>query len=173
MKTVDLTEQRFNRLTALYQIAGSRPTSWRCKCDCGAEINVQSFQLRNGRTKSCGCFRRERGAVLLKTHGESGANRTRTYTTWMRMIARCTNPKIDQYRYYGARGISVCDRWRNSYEAFRADMGERPANHTIDRINSDGNYEPGNCRWATPLEQSRNRIIRVKQGRPPRSKAVA
>ena len=80
----------------------------------------------------------------------------RVHNTWLSMIQRCTNPKNTAYRNYGARGITVCARWRNSFEAFLADMGDRPEGKTLDRINNDGNYEPGNCRWATKKQQCRN-----------------
>lgn len=123
---------------------------WLCQCDCGRQLTVLSNNLSRGYTKSCGCLRHNR----LKTHGLS---KSRTYAIWRAMRMRCANMKDASYPYYGARGIKVCERWR-SFENFLADMGKRPSpEYSLDRYpDNDGNYEPGNVRWATQKEQSNN-----------------
>lgn len=139
---------RFGRLVVLRE-APDRLRGFRafvCRCDCGQETTVPTGPLRNGHTRSCGC--------LAKPHGLHGS---RTYLSWRSMIQRCSTPNTNGYENYGGRGITVCDRWRSSFAAFVADMGERPEGMTLDRVNVNGNYEPSNCRWATPAEQARNR----------------
>lgn len=133
--------------------------SWPCKCDCGKIVVVMQGNLRGGYSRSCGCLNRELTSKASLRHGHS-LNRkavSRTYRTWVSMKSRCTNPNRKCYAHYGGRGIVVCDRWMNSFEAFLSDMGERPDETTLDRFpDVNGNYEPGNCRWATLLQQSRN-----------------
>lgn len=112
-------------------------------------------------TRSCGCLSRETTARRNHRHGETA---NPAYVPWVAMLQRCTNPRRDAFRWYGARGIVVCERWRD-FAAFLADMGPRPSpSHTIDRINPDGNYEPGNCRWATWAEQRRTQRNRGPTG---------
>lgn len=131
-----------------------------CQCDCGARLVVHRCNLPRGNTRSCGCLWREQ--VAGKTiHGRTG---TRTYRIWVNMKTRCSNPRASNYPYYGGRGIRVCRRWRN-FESFLADMAPCPSpKHTLDRINSDGDYEPSNCRWATMREQCANRASRGTRG---------
>ena len=152
----ELTGQRFGRLVVEERSendAGGRAT-WKCRCDCGESCVVKAHNLARGSTRSCGCYRRETSAARSRTHGQT---RTPTHTSWSSMWGRCSNPADPAWKYYGARGISVCARWV-SFENFLADMGERPEGKTLDRWpNNDGNYEPGNCRWATPAEQNANR----------------
>ena len=122
------------------------------RCECGTEKTARLYQLRDGISKSCGCFRKE----VFVTHGRSRTN-DRTYRSWTHMVQRCTNPDVDCWENYGGRGITVCERWLNSFSNFLADMGPRPSlEHSIERIENDGNYEPGNCAWATKKEQCNN-----------------
>ncbi len=151
---------RFGRLTLLSDIGRSDDGSvlWRCRCDCGTEKVVKAYRLRNGNTRSCGCLQAESRTISNTKHGHSVSNETRstTYNSWASMLNRCRNKNYHRYKDYGGRGISVCDRW-NKFDAFLSDMGERPLGTTLDRLNNDGNYEPGNCRWATQHEQQNNR----------------
>ncbi len=152
---INLAGYIFGRLTAIEPIGRTRAGSvlWSVMCECGNESVACSNNLRTGNTKSCGCIEMEgklkHGHALYK-------NQSPTYRTWSHMINRCTNSNADNYPRYGGRGISVCSRWK-SFNNFLADMGPRPVGKTIDRKNVDGNYEPGNCRLATPKEQQNNR----------------
>lgn len=139
----------------------SGPLHWECRCDCGTQRLVQGGNLRGGRTLSCGCYNSDVVTARNTTHGM--ADRAE-YVIWAHMNDRCSNPNTERYRAYGGRGIKVCARWQNSFENFYADMGPRPsARHQIDRIDNDGDYEPGNVRWRTPLEncnnKSNNRVL--------------
>ena len=160
----DLTGKTFGRLTVMYRHPVNTPAKkarWVCRCECGEEHTVVSGSLVSGRTRSCGCLEKEVLRDRLreqKTHGHSVRNSmTGTYRSWADMVKRCTNPKNWAWKYYGARGIRVCDRWRYSFSAFLEDMGERPDGLTLDRIDNEGDYEPSNCRWATRKQQSQNR----------------
>ncbi len=143
---------KFGRLTVMERAENDRfgRTQWHCRCDCGKDHVAALFRLTSGHTKSCGCLRGKANA----THRGKG---TPTHNTWSAMKQRCADPNHAQFQYYGGRGVSVCHRWAESYEVFLADMGERPAGMSIERINTNGNYEPGNCKWATDHEQQRNR----------------
>lgn len=148
----------FGRLTPLREVAavgGNR--KWICRCQCGREAVVFQGNLVRGHTTSCGCTKSS------ATHGKSGVPE---YRHWINMISRCENPKTPGYENYGGRGISVCSRWRQSFVDFLTDVSPRPSpKHSLDRIDVNGNYEPGNVRWATQMTQCRNtrtnRIVTV------------
>jgi hypothetical protein len=155
---VSITGARYGRLTIIGEAARNErgDRMWEAACDCGGTIIDRSWNL--ARNISCGCHRSERMGRLRLEHGHNRKGRqSPTYATWDAMIARCERSGRENYRYYGARGIAVCERWRRSFSAFLEDMGERPKGRTLDRIKTDGDYEPGNCRWATPIEQAANR----------------
>lgn len=155
----DLTGSRFTRLVALRPAWPKDRLSWECICDCGTSCVIEAYKLRTGWTQSCGCLRDERTRRANTTHGESkGYRRSSELGTYRAMLERCYDPNNKRYPIYGARGITVCDKWRNSFEAFLADVGRRPTPaHSLDRIETNGNYEPGNVRWATDKAQQRNR----------------
>jgi hypothetical protein len=154
-KRKDITGQRIGKLVAKRfgpNINGC--TTWICQCDCGNETTVTTQNLRPKHTTSCGCVKK---AVVAKGANSShGMRRTRIYAGWRAMKDRCLNPNNHAYDRYGGRGITICERWMK-FENFHQDMGDKPAGLTLDRIDNDGNYEPGNCKWSTPAEQARNR----------------
>src|ERR1043165_874637 len=163
---IDLTQRRFCRLVVL-ALAPPHPrfngcAAWCCLCDCGARVDVSGGYLRNGRTRSCGCLRRE---VSRKNATSHGRYLTTEHLSWREAKQRCHNPKNTQFHRYGGRGIRMCDEWRRDFLAFLAHMGPKPPGHTLDRINNDGNYEPGNVRWATPKQQANNRRRPVSRHR--------
>lgn len=148
---------------AYYSPSGQTHRQVVCACECGSLVTVRTSSLRSGLTVSCGCVHREVATQSGRNSATHGMEGTPTYKAWCSMKQRCTNPHHEYYSHYGARGIRVCDRWAHSFRAFYDDMGNRPSNkHTLDRFpNNNGNYEPGNVRWATWREQNQNRRINV------------
>ena len=151
-KKSNLVGRKFHRLLVVsFAFASERGRrNYICRCDCGTEKIIPGRSMVSGGIMSCGCYRLERTI----THGQSN---TSTYRSWQHMLTRCLDSKSDSFQLYGGRGITVCEQWKNSFENFLADMGERPQGTSLDRRNSDGNYEPSNCRWASSQIQTRNR----------------
>lgn len=159
MKVIDLTGMRFNRWT----VQGRGPNNtkgqaqWVCKCDCGSERLLVSVSVRTGHSKSCGCLKLEVLKERSTKHGHAHMGKiSPTYQSWAGMLARCTDANHKNYAAYGGRGIKVCERWK-SFKNFLADMGEKPAGTSLDRKDVNKGYTKANCRWATPIEQGRNK----------------
>lgn len=163
----DLTGQKFHRLTVVgyagRQGGPGGTQMWMCACECGTRKSISYGNLKKGLAKSCGCWNLEQ--IRRRNFRHGGAVRgakDRRYIVWCHMINRCENPNSEDYKWYGERGIRICDRWRHGdgertgYELFAADMGEPPPRHSIERIDVDGDYEPLNCKWATQKEQMQN-----------------
>ena len=157
MRIIDLTGQRFGRLIVVRFIGTSkaRQAIWRCQCDCGKETDVRASSLRCGDTTSCGCLQREVSKEVNTKHGEA---HSRLHNIWGQMKGRCENPKNHAFEHYGARGIAVCDEWKE-YANFRdwAMLNGYRESLSIDRIDNDKGYSPDNCRWTTMKKQSNNR----------------
>ena len=167
----DITGQRFGRLTAIERLPEKSNGSylWRCKCDCGNETIVSTKCLNSGNTKSCGCLRDEKIALVNKTHGKASANgKSRLYKVWIGMRQRCNDPNHTSYHNYGGRGIRVCQEWDDfeAFESWAMSHGYNPdaktQECTIDRIDVNGNYEPSNCRWVSAEFQAHNKRNSVK-----------
>lgn len=170
---VDLTGRRYGKLVVQGD-GGRHPTRgirlWRCLCDCGKVTAIAAGPLNNGNSTSCGCVRLANSIAARKTHGETfGGKASPEYAIWQAMLRRCLTPSHKQFPLYGGRGITVCDRWRKSFENFLADMGRKPSpSHSIDRIDNDAGYCKENCRWATQKVQVNNRrntIVVSHQGK--------
>ena len=162
----NIVGQRFGRLTVIsFSAVRKGKAYWLCICDCGNEIPASTSNLRAGKHMSCGCFRIECGAKKNLKHGCASRKHgeSREYKIWSSMKHRCNNSNNKRFKSYGGRGIRVCERWENDFETFFLDMGRCSKGLSLDRIDNNGNYGPGNCRWATTLEQRHNQRPHVRK----------
>jgi hypothetical protein len=162
-KVKELSGNVYGRLTVIsFSHMVGEASYWNCICTCGTQKKVRRNRLTCGVTVSCGCYRLEKSIEASRIHGESktrgNTSLTKEYRTWMHIKQRCLNPKTKGYHNYGGRGISVCDRWISSYQNFLIDMGRAPSpKHSIERVSSNGNYCPENCKWIPLSDQQKNR----------------
>jgi hypothetical protein len=157
-KMIDLTNKKFGRYTVkrFIGLIGSNPHNhWECICDCGNIRQVSGANLRNGLAKSCGCLQKENASIANTKHGFS-QKKSKEYLAWQNMRKRCNCKTSDDYKNYGQRGITVCERW-DSFANFYADMGDCPTGYSLDRIDVNKGYSPENCRWADAKTQARNK----------------
>ena len=165
----EMVGKSFGRLTVVKEFhatlsSGRKLLRYRCECVCGNKKDVFGEHLRSGKTVSCGCYKSETTAATFTKHGHGRSGKqSPEYKSWAAMVRRCENPNTKDWGNYGARGIRVCPEWRDSFPAFLAYVGFKPSPElTVDRVDVNGNYEPGNCRWATPAEQRLNQRPRKK-----------
>lgn len=162
MPAKDIRNQQFTRWLVIgYNGSSKHGTTWLCRCICGTERVVRGDHLIKGQSKSCGCLSAElagqRIANITKRHGHSSrGKKSGTYRSWIAMRRRCSDPNNNRFSLYGGRGITVCDEWRTSFDAFLSDMGERPQGTTLDRVDPNTGYTKDNCRWASVDEQANN-----------------
>lgn len=162
-KVKDITGMRFSRLTIIkFKGVECNHAVWFCRCDCGNEVIARGGDIRQGKTKSCGCLSRDNTISRSTKHGcGSRSNKSGAYIAWKNMIRRCGPNAKEKHRYY-EKGITVCQEWRQSFEQFLLDMGEPKEGFTLERINNNDGYKPDNCMWASRKQQTRNRDITLK-----------
>lgn len=171
-RSLDISQQRFGKLVAIKEVGKTKrgQAIWLCKCDCGKECTKRADVLKSGCSNSCGCIRKEMGKLTIENahHGRDAKSKhvkkDRLYQVWCGMKKRCSRKSHPAFKYYGGRGIKVCDEWKNDYLSFRKwayltgyDENAKFGECTIDRIDNDGIYEPTNCRWVSMKEQSKNK----------------